>query len=79
MGDGEPKDTSSEMVKNVFSIKLPMIKSLDEIHNDHLALSSYLVIRPWLKEKIQFGKPVTRKFADSLKKFKLDVSPVDDS
>ena len=79
MEDGEPKDSSSAMIKNKFSISLPMIKSLDEVHNDHLALSSYLVIRPWLKEKIHFGKPVTRRFADSLEKFNLVVSPVDDS
>lgn len=77
--DGEPKESSSKMVKRNFSIKLPNINSLDEIHNDHLALSSYLVIRPWIKEKIQFGRPVSKKFADSLKKFNLKITPIDDA
>ena len=61
--EDEPKATSSEMVKQDFFIELPSGMEMDDIHPDHLALSAFLVARPWIKKNLVFPKPISQRFA----------------
>jgi len=77
--EDEPKVGSSEMVKQDFFIELPSGVELDDIHPDHLALSVFLVVRPWIKKNLVFPKPISQRFADAFKQFNYSIGPVEDS
>ena len=77
--EGEPKASSSEMVRQEFFIELPLDMKVDDIHPDHLALSAFLVARPWIKKNLVFPKPVSQRFADAFKQFNYSIGPVGDS
>jgi len=77
--EDEPKVGSSEMVKQDFFIELPSDVELDDIHPDHLALSVFLVVRPWIKKNLVFPKPISQRFADAFKQFNYSIGPVEDS
>ena len=75
--EGEPKKSSSSMAKMDFYAQLPEKLSLQDIHPDHLALSAFLVIRPWLKNTISFSWGVSERFVESLVPQKIHAGPVD--
>lgn len=75
--EGEPKKSSSSMAKMDFYAQLPEKLSLQDIHPDHLALSAFLVIRPWLKNTIRFSWGVSERFVESLILQKIHAGPVD--
>ena len=75
--EGEPKQSSSTMANMHFYAQLPMKLSLQDIHPDHLALSAFLVIRPWLKNSIRFSWGVSESFVESLVPQKINAGPVD--
>jgi len=77
--ENEPKVSSSEMVKQDFFIELPSGMELDDIHPDHLALTAFLVVRPWIKKNLVFPKPISQRFADAFKHFNYSIGPVGDS
>ena len=67
------------MVKQDFFIELPSGMEMDDIHPDHLALSAFLVARPWIKKNLVFPKPISQRFADAFKPFNYSIGPVQDS
>ena len=75
--EGEPKQSSSMMAKMHFYAQLPEKLSLHDIHPDHLALSAFLVVRPWLKNTIRFSWGVSERLAESLGSQKVHAGPVD--
>ena len=75
--EGEPKQSSSTMARMHFYAQLPMKLSLKDIHPDHLALSAFLVIRPWLKNSIRFSWGVSKRFVESLVPQKINAGPID--
>lgn len=75
--EGEPKQSSSMMAKMHFYAQLPEKLSLHDIHPDHLALSAFLVGRPWLKNTIRFSWGVSERLAGSLGSQKVHAGPVD--
>ena len=75
--EGEPKQSSATMAKKHFYAQLPVKLSLKDIHPDHLALSAFLVIRPWLKNSIRFSWGVSERFVESLVPQKINAGPVD--
>lgn len=77
--ENEPKVSSSEMVKQDFFIELPSGMEMDDIHPDHLALSAFLVARPWVNKNFVFPKPISQRFADAFKQFNYSIGPVDAS
>jgi hypothetical protein len=77
--ESEPKDSaSSVMAKNRFFVELPSNLDKKDIHPDHLALSAFLAIRPWLNNSLLFSHPISRRLAVALEEFRLTVGPIDD-
>jgi len=75
--EDEPKAGKSAMVSSSFYVQGPHDWSLDEIHPDHLALSSLLVVRPWFNKTLSFSFPVSHRFSEACKAMNINVQPVD--
>lgn len=74
--EGEPKSTTSQMVRTQFYVDVPKEVKMEDIHPDHLALCSFLVARPWMVKNITFPRPVSKQFAKAIEKFRFQVGPV---
>jgi len=75
----EPVIQKSEMIGQSCYVQGPEDWLLSQIHPDHLALSSLLIVRPWFNKSLRFSFPVSQRFADACKKMKIEVSPIDQS
>ena len=77
--ESEPKASATAvMAKDRFFVELPSNLDKKEIHPDHLALSAFLSIRPWIHNSLSFSQPISRRLAVALEKFRLTVGPIDD-
>lgn len=75
----EPKDSSSStMANDRFFVELPPNLDKKDIHPDHLALSAFLAIRPWINKSLSFSQPISRRLAMAFEDFRLTVGPIDD-
>lgn len=77
--DNEPTIRKSEMVAQSCYIQGPENWDLSQIHPDHLALSSLLIVRPWFNKSLRFSFAVSQRFADACKQMKIEVSPIDEA
>ena len=75
--EGEPKSTSSKMIGTQFYVDVPKEVTIDDIHPDHIALCSFLVVRPWVARTITFPRPISKPFAAAFEDFRLQVGPID--
>ena len=75
----EPVIQKSEMIGQSCYVQGPNDWLLSQIHPDHLALSSLLIVRPWFNKTLQFSFAVSQRFADACKQMKIEVGPVDDT
>ena len=73
----EPTLQKSRMVGQSCYVQGPKDWLLSQIHPDHLALSSLLIVRPWFNKTLQFSFPVSQRFADACEQMKIKVGPVD--
>ena len=75
----EPRTQKAEMITNTFYVQGPQNWNLSEIHSDHLALSSLLVVRPWFNKSLRFSFAVSQRFADACAKMNIEIGPVDEN
>ena len=75
--EDEPSTQNSEMVSNSCYLQGPRNWKLTEIHPDHLALSSLLIIRPWFNKSLRLSFAVSQRFADVCAEMNIEVGPVD--
>ena len=63
----EPTVRKSKMAAQSCYVQGPENWDLSQIHPDHLALSSLLIVRPWFNKSLQFSFAVSQRFADACK------------
>ena len=73
----EPKESSSSLAKKTFFVDLGSDFQYNKIHPDHLALSAFLAVRPWIQNKLTLSKPISPIFAKSLATFGINAGPID--
>lgn len=72
----EPKRDKPRMANTSFFVELSSLTGLNDIHPDHLAMTAFLVFRPWIARRIEFNLPVSQQFADALLDQRIDAHPV---
>ena len=77
--ENEPTSQKFEMIRQSCYVQGPKDWLFSQIHPDHLALSSLLIVRPWFNKSLLFSFAVSQRFADACKKMKIDVGPIDQS